>query len=160
MQPEPASASSSSVQPSRWVMCPITHPSPMTVGNPGPAWITVPSWMDEPAPIVMVPKSPRKTACGHTLDSAPMVTSPMTTASGWMKASAWIRGATPSSSYTGMRRTLYVGRDPGHTLVPAVAEIDDAGHQHQLEVPRNGLTLLLRQDGAAGRALTFLAQIL
>ena len=41
--PEPASDSSSRVQPSRWVRCPTTQPSPMTVGNPGPAWITVPS---------------------------------------------------------------------------------------------------------------------
>ena len=41
--PEPANDSSSSVQPSRWVRCPTTQPSPMMVGNPGPAWMTVPS---------------------------------------------------------------------------------------------------------------------
>ena len=33
--PEPASDSSSRVQPSRWVRCPTTQPSPMTVGKPG-----------------------------------------------------------------------------------------------------------------------------
>ncbi len=40
---DPASESSSSRQPSRCVRCPTTHPSPTTVGKPGPAWITVPS---------------------------------------------------------------------------------------------------------------------
>ena len=41
--PEPANDLSSSRQPSRCVRCPTTHPSPMIVGKPGPAWITVPS---------------------------------------------------------------------------------------------------------------------
>src|SRR6516162_4043831 len=59
-----------------------------------------------------------------------------------------------------MRWTLYVGRDPGHALVAAIPEINDAGEQQQLEVPRDGLALLLGQDGATGRALTFLAQVL
>ena len=35
---------------------------------------------------------------GHTLDAGPMVTSPMTTASGWTKAPSSICGATPPSS--------------------------------------------------------------
>ena len=43
------------VQPSRWARWPTTQPSPMTVGKPGPACMTVPSWMEEPAPTVMVP---------------------------------------------------------------------------------------------------------
>jgi hypothetical protein len=34
----------------------------------------------------MVFESPRSTAPGQTLDSGPIVTSPMMTASGWMKA--------------------------------------------------------------------------
>ena len=53
--PEPASDSSSSVHPSRWARWPMTQPSPMIVGKPGPAWITVPSWIDVAAPIVIVP---------------------------------------------------------------------------------------------------------
>ena len=45
--------------------------------------MTVPSWTEERAPMVMVPKSPRRTVHAHTVDSGPMVTSPITTASGW-----------------------------------------------------------------------------
>src|SRR5664280_1449045 len=76
--PEPTSVASSSVQPSRWARWPITHPSPTTVGNPGPAWTTVPSCTDVRAPMTMAPWSPRRTAHGQTVDSAPMVTSPIT----------------------------------------------------------------------------------
>src|SRR5271169_4199794 len=53
--PDPANDSSSRVQPSKWVRCPTTQPSPMTVGNPGPACTTVPSWTEVRAPTVIVP---------------------------------------------------------------------------------------------------------
>ena len=71
----------------------MTHPVPTMVGKLGPAWITVPSWTDERSPIPMWPKSPRSTAPGHTVASEPIVTSPITTASGWTKASGWISGS-------------------------------------------------------------------
>ena len=50
-------------------------------------WITEPSWIDVRSPTVMPPLSPRSTAQGQIEDSAPISTSPMTTASGWTKAS-------------------------------------------------------------------------
>ena len=45
-----------------------------------------------------VPEVAAEDGAGQTLDSEPMTTSPMTTASGWTKASASMLGATPSSS--------------------------------------------------------------
>ena len=49
----------------------------------GVVWITVPSWIDVRAPMTIPPGSPRSTALGQTDDSGPIVTSPITTASGW-----------------------------------------------------------------------------
>ena len=42
-----------------------------------------PSWMLVRAPTSIRPSSPRSTAVGQTDDSAPIVTLPITTASGW-----------------------------------------------------------------------------
>src|SRR5271157_1185879 len=116
--------------------------------------------MDEADPIRISPKSPRRTAWGHTLDPAPSVTFPMTTASGWTKASASMRGRRHRARKRARPWTLHVRGDPGHALVAAVAEVDDAGHQHHLEVPGDRLALLIGQDGAAGGALAFVAQVL
>jgi hypothetical protein len=44
---------------------------------------TVPSWIDVRSRTAMLPTSACSTAVAHTDDSAPMATSPMTTASGW-----------------------------------------------------------------------------
>ena len=33
----------------------MTQPFPTTVGKPGPAWTTVPSWIELRTPTVMVP---------------------------------------------------------------------------------------------------------
>ena len=49
---------------------------------------------------------------------------------------------------------------PGRELEDAPAQVDDRGQQHELEVLRNGLALLLGQDRAAGRALPLLAEVL
>ena len=73
-------------------MCPITHLSPTMVGKPGPQWMTVPSWTEVCAPIVIVPWSPRSTAPGQIEASAPMVTLPMMTASGETYAAGSIVG--------------------------------------------------------------------
>jgi hypothetical protein len=43
----------------------------------------VPSWMEVRAPMTMEPVSPRSTACGQIDDSGPIVTEPITVASGW-----------------------------------------------------------------------------
>ena len=72
----------------------MTHSSPTRVGVAGVVCTTVPSWMDVRAPITMPPGSPRSTALGHTDDSAPMVTWPITTASGWMYAVGSMVGST------------------------------------------------------------------
>ena len=53
-EPDPTRHSSSRVHPSRWARWPMTHPS-HPVGNPGPQWMTVPSWTDVRAPMVIVP---------------------------------------------------------------------------------------------------------
>jgi hypothetical protein len=56
--------------------------------------ITEPSWIEVRAPMwIPVSTSPRTTACGQTLDRAPIVTRPMTTASGCTQASGWISGS-------------------------------------------------------------------
>ena len=62
----------------------MTHSSPIRVGVTGVVCTTVPSWIEVRAPTTIPPGSPRRTADGHTDDSGPMVTSPITTASGWM----------------------------------------------------------------------------
>ena len=56
---------------------------PIVVGQTGAVWTTAPSWMEERSPTMIAPSSPRSTACGHTVEPAPMVTSPMIVASGW-----------------------------------------------------------------------------
>ena len=62
----------------------MTHSAPMRVGWIGVVCTTVPSCTEVRAPTTMPPGSPRSTAHGHTEASAPIVTSPITTASGWM----------------------------------------------------------------------------
>ncbi len=54
-EPEPASDSSSSVQPSRCARCPTTQREPTTVGNMGTAWTTLPSWMLVSSPTTIRP---------------------------------------------------------------------------------------------------------
>ena len=73
-------------------MWPITQSSPTMVGITGMQWMTEPSWIEVRAPMRMPPLSPRSTAPGQIDDSAPISTSPMTTASGWTKASGWMSG--------------------------------------------------------------------
>ena len=81
--PEPIRQPSSTVQPSRWALCPTTQSAPMVVGSSSVQCTTVPSWIEVRAPTVMGAPSPRSTAVGQTDASAPMVTAPITTASGW-----------------------------------------------------------------------------
>ena len=50
----------------------------------------VPSCTEVRAPTSIRPWSPRSTAHGQTDASGPMLTRPMTTASGWTKAVSWI----------------------------------------------------------------------
>jgi hypothetical protein len=52
----------------------------------------VPSCTLHSAPITIASLSPRITAVGHTDVRAPIVTSPMTTAAGWMNAAGLIVG--------------------------------------------------------------------
>ena len=66
--------------------------SPITVGRSAVQCTTVPSWIEVRAPTLIVPWSPRSTAVGQTVDSGPMRTSPMTTASGCTKAVGSIVG--------------------------------------------------------------------
>ena len=63
-------------------MWPITHRSPTTVGISGVVWSTDPSWTLDPAPMRISPSSPRTTAHGQTELRDPILTDPMTTASG------------------------------------------------------------------------------
>ena len=81
------------MQPSRCALCPTTQSSPMIVGCSAVQCTIVPSWIDVRAPIRMLPWSPRSTAVGQTVDSGPISTSPITTASGWTKAVGSILGA-------------------------------------------------------------------
>ncbi len=60
----------------------MTQSSPTIVGSSGVVCTTVPSWIDVRAPMAIRPSSPRSTALGHTDASGPIVTSPITTASG------------------------------------------------------------------------------
>jgi hypothetical protein len=59
---------------------------------------TEPSCTDVRAPIVIGLVSPRSTAPGHTDAWAPMVTSPINTASGWTYAVGSTRGSTSPSA--------------------------------------------------------------
>ncbi len=72
------------MQPSRWARWPITHSSPTVVGWKWVVWRMAPSWMEVRAPMWISPSSPRSTAPGQMLASAPIVTDPITTASGEM----------------------------------------------------------------------------
>ena len=82
-EPLPTRAPSSMVQPSRWTMWPTTQSSPTIVGYTSTQCRTEPSWIEVRSPMRMPPLSPRSTAQGQMLDSAPISTSPITTASGW-----------------------------------------------------------------------------
>ena len=64
-------------------LCPTVTSSPMIVGRAAVVWMIEPSWMLVRAPTSIRPSSPRSTAVGQTVDSAPIVTLPITTASGW-----------------------------------------------------------------------------
>ena len=60
--------------------------------------MTVPSWIDVRAPTMIGAPSPRSTAPGHTVDSGPIRTSPISTASGWTKAVGSIWGSRSPSA--------------------------------------------------------------
>ena len=80
-------------------MWPTVQPSPTTVGCSGVVCRTEPSCTEVRAPISMrPPPSPRSTASGQIVLSAPMRTAPITTASGWTKASGWISGVSSPSA--------------------------------------------------------------
>src|SRR6185437_7470671 len=81
-EPEPIRQPSSTTQPSRCALWPTTQSSPMIVGWLAVQCTIVPSCTEVRAPTVMYPWSPRSTAPGHTDASGPMVTRPITTASG------------------------------------------------------------------------------
>jgi len=70
------------MQPSRWARWPTTHSSPTVVCCMGVVWITQPSWIEVRAPMMIGASSARSTAPGQIELSAPMVTEPITTASG------------------------------------------------------------------------------
>ena len=87
IEPMPTKMRLPRVQPCSVTLCPTVTSSPMVSGKPsglyGPAWVmcsTLPSWMLERAPMRMRCMSPRITVSGHTELSAPISTSPMTTA--------------------------------------------------------------------------------
>src|SRR5215470_4585817 len=81
-EPEPIRHPSSTTHPSRCALWPTTQSAPMTVGCRAVQCTTVPSCTEVRAPTVIVPWSPRSTAPGQTDASGPIVTLPMTTASG------------------------------------------------------------------------------
>ena len=58
------------------------------------------------APMVISPPSPRRTAPGQTDDSAPMVTDPITVASGWTNASGAMVGLGITECVDGHPRTV------------------------------------------------------
>ena len=64
----------------------MTQRSPITVSRVDVQCTTVPSCIDVWLPTMTAPWSPRSTAVGHMLDSGPIRTSPMMTASGWTNA--------------------------------------------------------------------------
>ena len=66
-EPEPIRQSSSTVQPSRWALCPTTQSSPITCRASAVQWSTVPSWTEVRAPTTIAPWSPRSTAVGQTV---------------------------------------------------------------------------------------------
>src|SRR6185437_16077948 len=80
--PEPIRQPASTTHPSRCALWPTTQSSPMTVGYRAVQCTIVPSCTDVRAPTVMKPWSPRSTAPGQTEASGPIVTRPITTASG------------------------------------------------------------------------------
>jgi hypothetical protein len=82
IDPEPTSARCSTRQPSRWALWPMVTSSPIQVGDQGIVCTMVPSWTEVRAPTTIGPLSPRSTAVGHTELCSPIVTSPITTASG------------------------------------------------------------------------------
>jgi len=82
MLPEPIRQPGSMTHPSRCAMWPTTQSAPMTVGHCAVQCTIVPSCTDVRAPTEMWPWSPRSTAPGHTEACGPIVTRPITTASG------------------------------------------------------------------------------
>ena len=60
--------------------CPTVTSSPITVGNPGSACTTAPSWMFARSPTRIDSVSPRITAENQMLACSPTATSPTTTA--------------------------------------------------------------------------------
>ena len=109
-EPEPIRQPSCTTQPSRCALCPTTQSAPISVGHSCVQCTTVPSCTDVRAPTSIRPWSPRSTAHGHTDASGPILTWPMTTASGWTKAVSWISGSYSPSAYIG---TLGAYRDAG-----------------------------------------------
>ncbi len=101
IEPEPIRQPSPTTQPSRCALCPTTQSAPISVGHSWVQCTTVPSCTDVRAPTSIRPWSPRSTAHGQTDASAPMLTRPMTTASGWTKALSWISGSYSPSAYIG-----------------------------------------------------------
>ena len=64
-------------------MCPITQPLPTIVKSSGVVCSTLASCTLVRAPMWISPSSARSTALGQIDDSGPIVTAPITTASGW-----------------------------------------------------------------------------
>ena len=76
----------------------MTQSSPTMVGMTGVVCSTLPSCTLVRAPMTTWPSSPRSTALGHTDDSGPMRTSPMTTASGCTYAEGSMVGSRSPSA--------------------------------------------------------------
>ena len=74
----------------------------MIVSNVSVQCRTLPSWTDVWAPTTTRPVSPRSTAVGQIEASAPTITSPMMTASGWTNAVGWIVGVRSPMAYRAM----------------------------------------------------------
>ena len=80
----PISTSSWIVHPCKTTEWPTVTRSPTVVNDrPSVQWITELSWIELRAPIRIGPSSPRRVTLGHTLDSGPITTSPISTAEGW-----------------------------------------------------------------------------
>src|SRR5438093_4547247 len=80
IEPIPIRHSSSITQPWMTARWPTVTRAPTRAGWPSSTWITVPSWMLLSAATEIGAESPRSTLWNHTLERAPSVTSPTTTA--------------------------------------------------------------------------------
>src|SRR5579859_7534948 len=115
----PTSTRSPIVAPCTMALWPSVQSAPMVQGAPSSAWMEQLSCTLVRAPMEIGAASPRMTAPNQTLARDSMVTSPVTTAVGAMKASGAIRGQTPRYGRMGIGIPLqiesYVGTRQGHT---------------------------------------------